>query len=125
MRLAIAAASRPLADHSTEKPSYCRLSRSIRAIALSSSISRMRFPVMTLLRQRDQDAHLGSSPQRTSKPQPAAVMRHDAFGNRQSQAASRGQRVPPAEKSFADVRHVVGMNADPVIGHREVSELAV
>src|SRR6185503_7170696 len=132
-RLTDASASWPSSHVSTTNPSYSRLSRSSRAIALSSSMIRTRLDIcIPRARSRastppDRQRHVDFSSRAycAAHLDPAAVALDDPFGDRQAEAAAADGRVAAAIEAFEDAGQILGGYSGSAIPYRQCDALAV
>src|SRR4030095_10317272 len=117
-------ASWPLSHVSTTKPSYSRLSRSRRAIALSSSMIRTRFDIClprssssraSTPGDRQRHVDLGSRADSAAHIDPSAVALDDALRDRQAETAAAHRHVAAAIEAFEDPRKIFARNSGPAI----------
>src|SRR5262245_16140634 len=101
-RFTPASALRPLSLTSTTNPSYSRLSRRSRAIALSSSMIRIRLVMSRAAARRQDHLNLGSNTDLASHVDPAAVALDDALRDRQPKAAAARGHAAAAVEALED-----------------------
>src|SRR5262245_35452967 len=127
-RLTVASASWPLSHVSTTNHSYSRLWRSSLAIALSSSMMRMRLVICrsrlahscdSTAAERQRHVDFGSQSNGAAHLDPAAMALDDAFGDRQAEAAAAARDVAAAIEALEDPREVLAGDPRSAIPDRQ------
>src|SRR5262245_775289 len=108
-------AAPPVETHSTSYPSKPRLSRRTRAIAASSSTTRIRFFIVSP--DWKGHTHRRTDVDSTTDVKTPSVIGHDALHDGESETAAVRDEVTAAEEAPRHVLDLIGGDSAPPIGH--------